>query len=364
MFLTLFICFFINSIYSIEDDNPDDNDNPEIDNNDNDEDISNSSLNKNHQISWDDVPVHDVIIIGSGPAGSTAGLYLGRSGYKPLILHGHQSGGQLTMTCEVENFPTFKGTGTQLVRAIQSQAEQSGSMFIEDTIITANLTVNPKRLTSLNGHQYRSKTVIIATGAKARTLGLKSEQKYMNKGVSFCASCDGQLFKGQKVAVIGGGDSALTEALMLSKLCSSVTLIYRSENPTASLPLKKKLFQSNITVISGHSVVEIIGDEYVTGVQIKNVKNDEFSVLSVSAVFVAIGRIPESSVFADEIGVDRRGYFVKRPSMSGDSTATKVPGVFVAGDCADPVYRQAITSAGTGCQAALDAERYLNSLDE
>lgn len=344
MILSLFIFLFLQKINCL--------DNDDIDNDD-----------ETHQISWDEVPIQEVIIIGSGPAGSTAGIYLGRSGHKPLILHGQYAGGQLMMTSEVENFPTFKGTGTELSRAIHSQAQQSGAIFIEDEIASANLTSNPKRLIGFNGEKYRSKAVIIATGAKARYLGIQNEQKYLNRGVSACATCDGPLYKNQKVAVVGGGDSGVTEALILSKICSNVTLIHRSANLTASLPMRKKLSESNVTVIRRHTVVDVIGDEYVTGIQIKNVDTDEFFVLSVSALFVAIGRIPETSVFADEVGVDKQKYFVKRPSIYGESTATKIPGVFVAGDCADPVYRQAITSAGSGCQAALDVERYLNRIE-
>lgn len=268
------------------------------------------------------------------------------------------------MTSEVENFPTFKGTGQELVTIIQNQAKSAGSTFIEDEIVKVNLKVYPKRLVGLNGHLYQAKSIILCTGARARLLGVPNEPKFLNRGIFTCATCDGYLYKDKRVLVVGGGDSGITSALILSSLCSNVTLVYRSEKPTASLPLRKRLFESNVTVINNNVVTEIIGEESVTGVQLKNVKNEKFRVLSVEAVFVAIGRVPDTKVFADDVGVDSRGYFLKRPSMSGDSTATKIPGVFVAGDCADPVYRQAITSAGTGCMAALDAEKYLNRLNE
>jgi thioredoxin reductase (NADPH) len=306
-------------------------------------------------IEWDAIPVQDVIIIGSGPAGATAGLYLGRAGYKPLIFHGQVAGGQLTLTHEVENFPTFRGTGTQLMKAIHRQANESGCEFVAEAIQSANLTLFPRQFLSDLGEPYRSRAVILATGAVPRFLGLESEKRLKNKGVSACAICDGVLFTGQDVAVVGGGDTAVTEALSLKKICDKVSLIHRKSSLTASTVMQAKLKDSGIDVYPSSEVVEIMGEEFVTGVKFRNLKTKELRTLKLSAVFIAIGRIPATDVFKHEIEVDSYGYFEK----VGNTTATNVPGVFVAGDCADPMYRQAITSAGTGCQAALDAERWL-----
>lgn len=306
-------------------------------------------------IEWDSLPVHDVIIIGSGPAGGTAALYLARSGHNPIVFHGHLAGGQLTMTNDVENFPTFKGTGPELVRSIQQQAEKAGAVFIEDTVSQAQLTLFPKRIVTEMGDGYLAKAVIIATGANARYLGLKNEQRLKNRGVSACATCDGPLFSGKDVIVVGGGDSAITEALTLNRICNSVTLLHRGETLTASLPMRMKLEETSVIVKGQVEVLDILGDEYVNGVQIQDLGTGEISIISCSAIFLAIGRIPATDTFKDEVDVDSKGYFIK----PGKSTESTVSGVFVAGDCADPMYRQAITSAGTGCQAALDAEKWL-----
>lgn len=312
------------------------------------------------EIDWDSLPVHDVIIIGSGPAGATAALYLARAGHTPIVFHGHVAGGQLTMTNEVENFPTFKGTGPELVRSIQQQAENAGAVFIEDTVREANFTLYPKRIMTEMGDGYITKAVIIATGANARYLGLTNEERLKNRGVSACATCDGPLFSGKDVVVVGGGDSAITEALTLNRICNSVTLLHRGEIPTASLPMRQKLEQTSVIVKGQTEVIDVLGDEYVNGVQIRDIVTGEISIISCSAMFVAIGRVPATDTFKNEIAVDSKGYFIK----SGKTTESTVPGVFVAGDCADPMYRQAITSAGTGCQAALDAEKWLLKRDK
>ncbi|OHT10668.1 thioredoxin reductase [Tritrichomonas foetus] len=316
---------------------------------------------ENKEIDWDQTKLYDSIIIGSGPAGSTAGLYLGRARFSPLIFHGHLPGGQLMLTTDVENFPTFKGTGPQLVQSIQQQARESGAKFVYDEIVFANLSSYPKKLVSASNIGYRSKTVILATGANARYLGLTNEKKFINKGISTSASLDGYRYTNKSVAVVGGGDTAITEALTLTQICKHVTLIHRTNRMTASMPMQMKLKKySNITIISNSDIVEIIGDDFLTGIQIKNQITQEISSLEINGLFIAIGRVPAASVFADEVGVDKYGYFLK----NANTTETRIPGVFVAGDCADNMYRQAITSAGTGCQAALDSERYLKEKNQ
>jgi thioredoxin reductase (NADPH) len=311
-------------------------------------------------IDWPSLPVHDVIIVGSGPAGSTAALYLARAGYSPIVFHGHVAGGQLMMTHDVENFPAFSGTGPQLVRAIQSQAERAGAHFISDAISHASLILFPKQLTTDLHDGYRARAVVLATGANARFLGLKNEQRLRNRGVSACAVCDGPLYTNQSVAVVGGGDTAVSEALTLRRLCGHVTLITRGSNLTASLPMQTKFWQSGIDIVRDAEVTDVIGEDFVTGIQIRNVLTGGFRVINVAALFVAIGRIPATDVFKDEVEIDERGYFVRK----GLTMETNVPGVFVAGDCADKMYRQAVTSAGTGCKAALDAEKWLIQQDE
>ena len=305
--------------------------------------------------SWESVPVRNVIVVGSGPAGATAALYLARASYKPIVFHGRTAGGQLTMTTDVENFPTFKGTGPELVKAIEAQAREAGAIFVEDTVTSANLTLFPKRIQTEQGDRYCAKAVIIATGADAKYLGLPNETRLKNRGVSACATCDGPLFAGKDVVVVGGGDSAATEALTLSRICRTVTLLHRGASMSASAPMKAKLRESSVRVLGHTEVIDVLGEEFVTGVKVRRQTTNETYILVASAMFVAIGRKPATDIFKHEIQVDKHGYFVP----IGRTTCTNVPGVFVAGDCADHVYRQAITSAGSGCQAALDAEHYL-----
>ena len=312
------------------------------------------------EINWDSVKVHDVIIIGSGPAGSTAALYLARAGYSPLVLHGHVPGGQLVYTTDIENFPGFNGTGPQLVKRMQKQAEEAGAQYILDKIEEVNLTSPDKKrlpiftLKSSNNVGYKCKALIIATGASAKYLGLESEQRLRNRGVSACAVCDGALYHDQPVAVVGGGDAAIEEALYLNKFCKSVKLIHRRDQLRASLPMKKKLEKSTVEVIWDSVVNEVIGDDYVTGVQLKNVKTGTITNHEISALFIAVGHTPATEIFKGQVDMDKDGYIITKKS-----TETNVPGVFAAGDCADRYFRQAITSAGTGCQAALLVERYL-----
>lgn len=310
------------------------------------------------EINWDEVPVIDVIILGSGPAGCTAALYAARAGYNTVVLHGDVPGGQLVYTTEVENFPSFNGTGPQLVDAMKEQAIRNGAKFLTDTIVKVNLSVFPRRLESYDGNGYKCRSLIIATGAKAKYLGLPSEERLKNRGVSACAICDGALYSNQDVAIVGGGDVAAEEALYLAKICRTVRLFHRRDELRASNPMKKRLAASKVQIIYDTVIDEVLGEDFVTGVQVKNVKTNELTNHTVSALFVAIGHFPETSIFEGQLDRDKGGYFI-----TDGTPRTKVPGVFVAGDCADKVYRQAITSAGTGCQAALLAEHYLADLD-
>ena len=308
------------------------------------------------EIDWDKVPVQNAIILGSGPAGSTAALYLARAGFSPLVLHGSVPGGQLVYTTEIENFPGFNGTGPELVSFIQKQAENAGAVYKLDRIVEVNLSVYPFTLKSDFNKGYKCKSLIIATGATAKYLNIESEQRLKNRGVSACAICDGALYKGQNVAVVGGGDVAAEEALYLERICKSVKMIVRRESLTASLPMQKKVLASSIEVIYDSNVNEVLGENFVTGVEIKNSKTGKTQTLDVNALFVAIGSTPSTEPFKGWLDMDKDGYFI-----TNGSPETKIPGVFVAGDCADRIYRQAVTSAGTGCQAALLAERYLSS---
>lgn len=310
------------------------------------------------EIDWDSVRVDDVIILGSGPAGSTAALYLARAGYKPLVLQGGIPGGQLVYTSEIENFPGFKGTGPELVEKIKEQAEAVGARYEFATVSSVNLSVRPFELVTETNTGYKARALIIATGANARYLGIESEQRLRNRGVSACAVCDGALYTGKDVAVVGGGDTAIEEALHLAKMCKSVKLIHRRDQLRASKPMQKKLSESTVEVVWDSVVEEVIGENFVTGLKLKNLKTNTESVMNVDALFLAIGHVPATEVFDGQLERDREGYFVTH-----GTPATKVPGVFVAGDCADKVFRQAITSAGTGCQAALLAEKFLMESD-
>jgi thioredoxin reductase (NADPH) len=306
-------------------------------------------------IEWDTLPVNDVIILGSGPAGSTAAIYLARAGYKPLVLHGPVPGGQLTGTTEIENYPGFKGTGPELVAAMQEQAINAGALYDQQVLTSVNLSVYPYELETDANRGFKCKSLIIATGANARFLGLESEQRLRNRGVSACSVCDGALFTGQDVAVVGGGDVAIGDALYLAKMCRSVKLFHRGSAVTGSNVMRERLKNSNVTIILDTTVTEVIGEQYVTGVQVQNLKTDELTVHNLSALFVAIGHVPATSLFVGQVETDDSGYFV-----TDGTPATKLPGVFVAGDCADKVFRQAITSAGSGCKAALLAEKFLS----
>jgi len=312
-----------------------------------------SKFTKKKEINWSKVDVHEIVIIGSGPAGCTAALYSARSGLNPIVFHGHIPGGQLTLTTEVENYPGFSGTGSQLIQKMQSQSVQFGAKYLHESVIQANLTADPKMIITDENNGYLARTVIIATGANAKFLGLSNEERFRNRGLSACATCDGPLFKNQHVAVVGGGDTAAHEAIHLSKLCKSVKLIVRSNTLRASNVMKNQLNKANIAILYETEVIELIGGTFLTGIQTKNSKTGSLKNLEVSALFIAIGHDPATAPFKDQVFTDPKGFFVT------NGTKTNIPGVYVAGDCADKIFRQVSTSVGTGCQAAMLAEQYL-----
>jgi thioredoxin reductase (NADPH) len=313
-----------------------------------------------------DVQHHRLIILGSGPAGYTAGVYAARANLKPVIITGMQQGGQLTTTTEVDNWPgdAHGLTGPDLMERMKNHAERFETNIIFDHIDSADLSQRPFRLTGSMG-SYTCDALIIATGASAQYLGLPSEEKYMGSGVSACATCDGFFYKGQNVAVIGGGNTAVEEALYLSNIASHVTLVHRRDKLKAEKILQDKLFEKeksgNIDILWNHTLDEVLGDGgSVTGMRVKSTQDDSTREVPLQAVFIAVGHKPNSDVFQGQLDMEN-GYIKIRTGSAGNATATSVPGVFACGDIADHIYRQAITSAGFGCMAALDAEKYLDS---
>lgn len=304
---------------------------------------------------------HQLIILGSGPAGWTAAVYAARAGLSPVVITGTQVGGQLTTTTEVENWPGGEADlqGPQLMMDMQAHAERFDTQVIHDHIHTAALESKPFTLTGDSG-TYTCDALIIATGASAQYLGLESEQAFLGRGVSACATCDGFFYRGRKVAVIGGGNTAVEEALYLSNLASEVTLIHRRDGLRAEKILQDRLFaKDNIRVIWNHQLDAVLGDDAgVTGLSIRSTVDASTQHLDVHGVFVAIGHKPNTDLFKDQLDMNG-GYLIVRSGLEGNATETSIPGVFAAGDVADHIYRQAITSSGFGCMAALDAERYL-----
>ena len=304
-----------------------------------------------------------VLILGSGPAGCTAAIYAARANLEPILVAGMQAGGQLTITTDVENFPGFAEAiqGPWLMEQMQAQAEHVGTKFLYDTIVELDLQQRPFRAVGDSGDVYLGDTVIIATGASARWLGLESEQKYQGMGVSACATCDGFFFRNKDVAVIGGGTAAVEEALYLAGIASKVTLVHRRDSLRAEKIAQDRLLANpKIQVVWNAVVDEILGGgepAAVTGVRLKDVKSGALSEVKVDGVFVAIGHSPNTELFKDQIEIDGDGYVVTVPG----TPKTSLPGVFAAGDVQDKVYRQAVTAAGTGCMAALEAERYLTA---
>ncbi|MDA0997284.1 MAG: thioredoxin-disulfide reductase [Proteobacteria bacterium] len=302
-----------------------------------------------------------VLIIGSGAAGYTAAIYAARANLSPILIRGIQPGGQLTITTDVENYPGFADViqGPWLMEQMYAQAKHVGTEMIEDTIVSVDLKARPFRAVGDSGAVYTGETLIAATGASARWLGLPSEQKFMGFGVSACATCDGFFYRNREVAIIGGGNTAVEEALYLTKFASKVTLVHRRDSLRAEKIMQDRLFRNpKIEVIWDHTLEEVVGGENppgVTGARIKNVNTGEIRELKVDGVFIAIGHSPNTALFEGQLDTFEDGYLKTKPG----TVETSVAGVFAAGDVQDRVYRQAVTAAGTGCMAALEAERYI-----
>lgn len=298
------------------------------------------------------------LIIGSGPAGYTAAIYAARADLKPVLYQGLQPGGQLTITTEVENYPGYpEGTqGPEMMEDFRKQAERFDADIRFGIVTQVDFSGPPHRVTLDDGKKIQADTVIISTGASAKWLGLESEQKFNGSGVSACAVCDGFFYKGQDVAIVGGGDTAAEEASYLAKLCNKVYMLVRRDELRASKAMQKRVLENpKIEMMFNHETVEITGNMTVEGVRVRNVRNGEEKTLNVTGFFVAIGHQPNTEIFKEYLDMDEVGYIKVKPG----SSKTNVEGVFAAGDAADKVYRQAVTAAGTGCMAALDAERYL-----
>jgi thioredoxin reductase (NADPH) len=302
-----------------------------------------------------------MLILGSGPAGYTAAIYAARAMLKPLLIQGVQPGGQLTITTEVENFPGFAKAiqGPWLMEEMKAQAEHVGTDIVMDHIVEVDVRSRPFRLTGDSGDTYTCDTLVICTGAQARWLGIPSEDAFKGYGVSACATCDGFFYKGREVAVIGGGNSAVEEALFLTKFAKRVTVVHRRDSFRAEKILQERLFNNpKIEVLWDTAIDEITGTadpKTVTGLRLKSMKTGAVTERPVDGVFIAIGHAPATQLFAGQLATTPSGYLITKP----DSTATSIPGVFAAGDVKDEVFRQAVTAAGMGCMAALEAERYL-----
>ncbi len=307
-----------------------------------------------------------VLILGSGPAGYTAAIYAARALLEPVLIAGLQPGGQMTITTDVENYPGFADVvqGPWLMEQMRAQAENVGTKMISDTVVEADIRQRPFRLKLDGGDVWTADVLIVATGAQARWLGLPSEEKFKGFGVSACATCDGFFFKGKDVLVIGGGNTAVEEAIYLSHLARKVTLAHRRDSLRAERIMQDRLFaRDNVEVVWDTALDEVLGKggfpPAVTGARLKNVKSGEKSDISVDGIFIAIGHEPAVSLFREQLALKPSGYIQTAP----DSTATSVPGVFAAGDVSDEVFRQAVTAAGMGCMAALEAEKYLFSVE-
>lgn len=309
---------------------------------------------------------HRLIILGSGPAGYTAAIYAARANLKPVVITGMQQGGQLTTTTEVENWPGGDAhlQGPDLMVQMQQHAERFATEIVFDHIHEVDLKTRPFRL--IGSSEYTCDALIIATGASAQYLGLESEQAFQGRGVSACATCDGFFYKDQEVAVVGGGNTAVEEALYLSNICSRVTLIHRRDSLRSEKILQDRLMarveEGKVRILWNHTLEEVLGnDSGVTGARLKGTLDGKEQTIDVNGVFIAIGHKPNTDIFSGQLEMNN-GYIIVKSGLEGNATATSIEGVFAAGDVGDHVYRQAVTSAGTGCMAALDAERYLDSL--
>ncbi len=298
------------------------------------------------------------LIIGSGPAGYTAGIYAARADLKPILYQGLQPGGQLTITTDVENYPGYPDgiTGPEMMEDLKKQCARFGTDVRWGIVTGVDFSSRPFKATADDGKEIHADTVIIATGASAKWLGLESEKKFNGFGVSACATCDGFFYRGKDVAVVGGGDTAAEEATYLANLCSKVYLIHRRDELRASKAMQHRVFKTpNIEMVWNSVPKEIVGDQTVNGVIIQDVNSGEERKLDIEGFFVAIGHTPNTDLFKGVLDMDEMGYLITKP----DSTATNIPGVFAAGDVQDKIYRQAVTAAGTGCMAAIEAERFL-----
>ncbi len=307
-----------------------------------------------------------LLILGSGPAGLTAAIYAARAGLKPVLVHGLQPGGQMTITTDVENYPGFADViqGPWLMEEMQKQAEAVGTEFISDLITNVDFSKRPYTLTGDSGEIYEADALVISTGAQAKWLGLPTEEKFQGFGVSACATCDGFFYRNKDVLVVGGGNTAVEEALYLSGLAKKVTLVHRRDELRAEKILQTRLFnKDNVEIIWDHNLDEILGTEDplgVTGARLSHAKTGETQDLAVDGVFIAIGHKPSTELFEGKLPMKDHGYLITAP----DSTATDLPGVYAAGDVTDDIYRQAVTAAGMGCMAALEAEKFLAAEEE
>lgn len=302
--------------------------------------------------------IHQVVILGSGPAGLTAAIYAARANLKPVVVEGEQPGGQLTITSDVENYPGYaEGVmGPDLMMNFRKQAERFGTEFKVGNVVKTDLSRRPFTLEFSNGEKIKTETLIIATGASAKWIGISDEKRLMGKGVSACATCDGFFFRGMEIAVVGGGDTAMEEATFLTRFATKVTVIHRRDSLRASKIMQDKAFKNpKINFIWDTAIESIVGEKEVTALKLKNLKTGVESELAVKGLFIAIGHQPNTQVFNGQLKTDESGYLIVDPG----TTRTNIPGVFAAGDVADHVYRQAVTAAGTGCMAAIDAERFL-----
>ena len=309
-----------------------------------------------------------LLIVGSGPAGYTAAVYAARANLDPVLVTGLEAGGQLTTTTDVDNWPGDNDgvQGPELMDRMRKHAERFETEIISDHIHNVDFSHRPFKLTGDAG-EYQADAVVIATGASAKYLGLPSEEKFMGRGVSACATCDGFFYRNKPVAVIGGGNTAVEEALYLANIASHVTLVHRRDSLKAEKILQKKLFErekeGKVTILWDHNLTEVLGDDAgVTSLKLTSTKDDSHQIIDVHGVFIAIGHTPNTGLFADQLDM-KGGYITVKGGAEGNATQTSIPGIYACGDVMDHIYRQAITSAGTGCMAALDAEKFLDGLE-